>query len=85
MFFHIVNYSYSKYIFYSYEKEQNNDVSLKQASFDVSVRAAKQVCSQMFLSDNALISCNTSNIINITNLIALCELDYEVAPVNNIL
>ena len=46
------------------------------------MKATKQVCSQMFLSDNALISCNTSNIININNSIALCELDYEVAPVN---
>ncbi len=49
------------------------------------MKATKQVCSQMFLSDNALISCNTSNIININNLISLCELDYEVAPVNKII
>jgi hypothetical protein len=35
----------------------------------------------MFLSDNALISCNQSEIIDINNLIGLCELDYDVAPV----
>ena len=44
-------------------------------------KATKQVCSEMLLSDAALISCNQSEIIDINNLIDLCELDYDVAPV----
>ncbi len=33
------------------------------------------------MGDDALIQCNQSNIIDIKNLITLCELDYDGAPV----
>jgi hypothetical protein len=36
----------------------------------------------MFMGDNALVQCNASNIIDIKNLIKLCESDYVGAPVN---
>jgi hypothetical protein len=34
------------------------------------------------MGDNALIQCNKSEIIDIKNLIGLCQTDYDGAPVN---
>jgi hypothetical protein len=53
--------------------------------FATTLKTTKQVCSDMFMSDSALVACNMSNIININELIGLCELDYDVAPVRNCL
>ena len=44
-------------------------------------KTTKEVCSQMFMDDSALVSCSTSGIIDISQLITLCELDYNASPV----
>ena len=60
---------------------KQNENLLKFAN---ALKTTKQVCSDMLLSDSALVACNTSNIININELIGLCELDYDVAPVTKL-
>ena len=63
--------------------KQKDESHQKFASF-ISVKTTKQVCNDTFMSDNALIQCDASSIIDIDNLIGLCELDYDVAPVINL-
>ena len=62
------------------KKEQNDEAHKKFASF-ISAKTTEHVCNDTFMSDIALIQCNQSKIIDIENLITLCELDYDGAPV----
>ena len=39
-------------------------------------------CRALLQGDSSILNCNSSGIINLDQLIALCELDYESDPVN---